>query len=319
MNEEQRRLINGYLDGILSEADEAVLNSWVKAAPENAATFADMVRLHDRLRAVIQAGPAANPDQVQPVRPASLADGYRAGRRWWPAGVAGGLAVLAAIVFIVLWSVNPPQASAASELDRLIDKATEAGDRSYVVRNLDPQPEQSEERRPPIDGATLHVRRPDQYVLVRKFPDGRPFVTGSDGEKSWSVPPNGAVRVSGDPLRFRGPVPGHQHGIPFADLRSDLVQLRDAYIVTPLGSDAAGKRGLLAIKKSVEYRGPNQVELWYDPVTGIIQRMVFAGMPKARGGPDSVAVELLEQRQLGNDFFKHQSHHAADRRVVEED
>lgn len=319
MNEEQRRLINGYLDGILSEADEATLNSWVKAAPENAAAFADMVRLHDRLRAVIQASPAANLDQVQPARPASLAAGYRAGRRWWPAGVAGGLAVLAAVVFIALWSVNPPHASAASELDRLIDKATEAVDRSYVIRNLDPQPEQPEERRPPIDGATLHVRRPVQYVLVRKFPDGRSFVTGSDGEKSWSVPPNGAVRVSGDPLRFRGPVPGHQHGIPFADLRSDLVQLRDAYIVTPLGSDAAGKRGLLAIKKSVEYRGPNQVEIWYDPATGIIQRMIFAGMPKARGGPDSVAVELLEQRQLGNDFFKHPSHHSADRRVVEED
>jgi hypothetical protein len=127
------------------------------------------------------------------------------------------------------------------------------------------------------------------------------------------------VRVSGDPLRFRGPVPGHQHGIPFADLRSDLVQLRDAYVVTRLGSDEAGKRGLLAIKKSTEYRGPNRVELWYDAATGVIHRMMFAGMPKARGGPDSVAVELLEQRELGNEFFRHQAHHAADRRVIEED
>jgi len=86
-----------------------------------------------------------------------------------------------------------------------------------------------------------------------------------------------------------------------------------------LDAGGAGNRGLLAVKKSAEYRGPNRVELWYDPATGVIHRMVFAGMPKARGGPDSVAVELLEQRDLGGDFFRHQTHHAADRRVIEED
>ena len=320
MNHDLRQLANSYLDGVLTEEQEGELNAWVKTAPENAPPFADMVRFHDRLHNVIRtettsvtrSEPIANSAPHRDARP----------RRYWRRGaLVSGLVALVAVVFVAVWSSNPPQASAATELDRLIDKATDAGDRSYVIRNIDARPEQPEERRPPIDGATLDVRRPDKYVLVRKFPDGRPFVTGSDGEKSWSVPPDGAgaVRVSGDPLRFRGPVPGHQHGIPFADLRSDLVQLRDAYIVTPLGSDAAGKRGLLAIKKSVEYRGPNRVELWYDPATGVIHRMVFAGMPKARGGPDSVAVELLEQRELGNDFFRHPAHHAADRRVIEED
>jgi hypothetical protein len=169
-------------------------------------------------------------------------------------------------------------------------------------------------------GAMLHVRYPDQYVLIQKFPDGRPFATGSNGERSWVIPPGGAtVRVSRDPMRFRGPVPGHQHGIPFVNLRSDLVQLLDAYTVSPLGPNAAGQRGQLAVKKSSDYRGPNRVELWYDADTGVIHRMVFAGMPKARGGPDSVAVELVDQRDLAADFFKHQSHQAPDRRVVEED
>jgi hypothetical protein len=305
---------------VLTDEQEGELNAWVKAAPENATAFADMVRFHDRLHNVIRAETtSATPGEPTAI-PAPARDDRP--RQYWRRGaLVSGLVAVVAVMFVAVWSSNPPQASAATELDRLIDRATDAGDRSYVIRNLDARPEQPEERRPPIDGATLHVRRPDQYVLVRKFPDGRPFVTGSDGEKSWSVPPAGAgaVRVSGDPLRFRGPVPGHQHGIPFADLRSDLVQLRDAYIVTPLGSDAAGKRGLLAIKKSVEYRGPNRVELWYDPATGVIHRMVFAGMPKARGGPDSVSVELLEQRDLGGDFFRHQTHHAADRRVIEED
>ena len=225
---------------------------------------------------------------------------------------------MVAIALTASWWSSPTPVNAATELDHLIEKA-DTRDRSYVIRNLDAQAEQPEDRRPLIDGATLQVRHPDQYVLTRRFPDGRLFVTGSDGERSWSVPPNGAVRVSGDPLRFRGPVPGNQHGIPFVNLRSDLVQLRDAYVVSPLGSDAAGKRGLLAVKKSAEYRGPNRVELWYDAKTGVIHRMVFAGMPKARGGPDSVSVELLEQRELGSDFFRHQTHHAADRRVIEED
>lgn len=318
MNHDLRQLVNNYLDGVLTEEQEGALNAWVKAAPENAAAFADMVRFHDRLHSVLRAE-TTSVTRNEPFANSVAALEAHPVRYWRRGAWVSGLVAFVAVVFVAIWMSNPPQASAATELDRLIQTATDAGDRSYVIRNLDARPEQLEERRPPIDGATLHVRRPDQYVLVRKFPDGSPFLTGSDGEKSWSVPPNGAVRVSGDPLRFRGPVPGHQHGIPFSDLRSDLVQLRDAYIVTPLGSDAAGKHGLLAIKKSAEYRGPNRVELWYDPASGVIHRMVFAGMPKARGGPDSVAVELLERQELGNDFFKHQSHHAAGRRVIEED
>lgn len=77
-------------------------------------------------------------------------------------------------------------------LDRLIEKA-DTRDRSYVVRSLDERPEESDERRPPLDGATLPVRYPARYLLVRRFPDGRAFVTGSDGERSWAVPPTGAV------------------------------------------------------------------------------------------------------------------------------
>lgn len=320
MNLDLQQLVNGYLDGVLTEEQEGELNAWVKAGPENATVFADMVHFHDRLHNVIRAQmPLATPHETT-ANPAPTHDSCPRG--YWRRGtLVSGLVAVVAVVFAAVWSSSPPQASAANELDRLIDKATDVGDRAYVIRNLDALPEQPDEQRPPIEGATLYIRRPSQYVLVRKFPDGRPFVSGSDGEKSWSVPPAGAgaVRVSGDPLRFRGPVPGHQHGIPFADLRSDLVQLRDAYVVTPLGSDATGKRGLLAIKKSSEYRGPNRVELWYDPATRVIHRMVFTGMPKARGGPDRVAVELLEQRDLGGDFFRHQTHHAADRRVIEED
>lgn len=307
-----RTLIHGYLDGVLTAADEATLNEWVKADPANAVEFAEAARLHDRLRSVFA------PAIAVAERPQVVG---RPGRGWRWSRWAGGIAALLLFGLFAVWWNTPTPLTAAAELDRLIERSEASGDRTYVIRTLDAASEPFDDRHPPIDGATLHVRSPDRYVLVRTFPDGRPFATGSDGERSWSAPPAGAgaVRVSGDPLRFRGPLPGNQHGIPFVNLRSDLVQLRDAYTVTPLPSDSAGRRGLLAEKKSAEFRGPRRVELWYDPASGVIQRMVFAGMPKARGGPDSVTVELTNQRELPADFFHHTAHHTPDRRVIEED
>jgi hypothetical protein len=305
-----RTLIHGYLDGVLTADEEVALNEWVKADPANTAEFATAVRLHDRLRA------AFAPATLPPLRPA--VPGTDPSRR---VGWLVGLAAVLLFGLYALWWLSPTPMTAAAELDRLIEGSAGSGDRTYVIRTLDSAPEQFDDRRPPIDGATLHVRSPDRYLLVRKFPDGRPFATGCDGERSWSVPPAGAgaVRVSGDPLRFRGPLPGHQHGIPFVNLRSDLVQLRDSYTVTPLPQDASGRRGLLAEKKSAEHRGPRRVELRYDPASGVIQRMVFAGMPKARGGPDALVVELVHAHELPADFFQHTAHHTPDRRVIEED
>lgn len=310
-------LINGYFDGLLSEAQLVELNAWLKEAPANVSLLAEFARLHDHLRSVVQSNTALTTPTPPPATTSRVRRRVRS-RRLWPISIFSLAVVLAVAVLIAYWLHTPVELSAAEELNRLIDQVADHRDRTYVIHNLDDKPEASDERRPPLDGAKLYVRFPEQYVLIRKFPDGRTFVTGCDGEHSWAIPPNGAVRVSGDLLRFRGPVPGHQHGIPFVNLRSDLVQLRDAYDISLLGG-AAGQRGLLAQKKSAEHRGPNRVELWYDPTTGVIQRMVFSGMPKARGGPDHVAVELLEQRDLGNDFFRHKTHHDANRRVVEED
>lgn len=298
-------LIHGYLDGTLTAAEEESLNTWIKAGSRNAAKFAEAARLHDRLACLCRS------------RATEPASAPRTARRWGRLAVA----VLAASVVFALWLWSPTrQVNAADELQRLIDAPHPPIDRVYRIDSLDPNPAPTEPRQPPIDGATLYVRAPDRYVLVRRFPDGRPYVTGYDGERNWDVPPGAApVRLSRDPLRFRWALPGHQHGIPFADLRSDLVQLRDAYTLSVLPTDAAGLKGLRAEKKSAEYRGPKRVELWYDGGTGVISRMTFGGLPRARGGPTSVAVNLIEQRDLGADFFRHDAHHTPDRRVIEED
>ncbi|MFO0936348.1 MAG: hypothetical protein U0798_07550 [Gemmataceae bacterium] len=310
MNDEIKQLAHRYLDQMVNPDEELVLNNWIKANPENARAFAELVGLHDRLSGLLQAKEIT----AEPIR-------LPLNSQWLSPMHPGAMTGIAAVLFLALgliWWSRPSSVSAATELDKLVQNA-DTRDRSYRIRNLDARPEAIDDRRPPIDGAELHVRHPDRYILIRSFPDGRQFVTGSDGESSWSIPPNGVVRVSHDPLRFRGPVPGHQQGIAFANLRSDLAQLRDAYHVTLLETNPQGQRGLLAVKKSPEFRGPNHVELWYDPTTGIIHRMVFQGMPRARGGPDSVSVELLTTTEKSTDYFTHAAHHTPDRRVIEED
>lgn len=296
-------LLNGYLDGSLTPVEQAELNAWVAADPANARRFAELARLHDRLGTLL--------------RPVRAAEPRRPRARRWSSAVVVAAGVLIAVLALA-W-LTPGTATAANELDRLIDRAA-PGDRTYRIRTLDEQPEAVNDRRPPIDGAILHVRAPDQYVLTRKFPDGRPFVTGSDGERSWSIPPepNRPVRVSHDPTRFRGPLPGNQHGIPFADLRSDLAEVREAYTLAKLPAEA-GFAGLRAVKKSREYRGANEIELRYAPATSVIHRMTFHGLPRNRGGPEGVAVELIEQRDLGPNFFRHEAHHEPTRKVVEEE
>jgi hypothetical protein len=305
-------LIHGYLDGRLSSEQEKELGDWVKASRENACAFADAIYLHDAMRnvAVMRRDYEATIATPRPQRTPSGARRVLIG-----AGLAG---IVAALLIIMFWT-NSSSAKAAAELQRLIQAPDVSTDRTYRINSLDPSPTPIEARQAPIDGATLYVRAPDKYVLVRHFPDGRKYVTGSDGERNWAAPPDGAVRLSRDPFRFRWPLPGHQHDIPFVNLRSDLVELRKSYDLATLPPQANGWKGLLAERKSPEHRGPQRVELWYGADTGVIHRMVFDGLSQARGGPKSVAIDFVNHDALAEDFFLHGSHHDPGRRVIEED
>jgi hypothetical protein len=305
-------LVDGHLDGILTPDETARLNDWIRADPANALVFSRMVRMHSQLRDLAVQTTWVPDTPATPAKPR---------RRWWRLPQACALVVA---VSMAAWLLFLQPVSAARELDRLIAANTveAAGiDRTYRIRNLDEVPEAIDPKRPPIDGATLQVRAPDNYVLVRLQPDGSRWTTGSDGETGWSVPPEGqgAVRVSRDPMRFRGPVPGHQSGIPFANLPADLAQLRVTYDLTLLSPSPEGWKGILARKRSTWDRGPREVEIRFDPKTGTIQRMTFQGMPKARGGPDKVRVELVGQNKVDTGYFGHDFHHATDRKVVVED
>lgn len=310
-------LINGYLDGMLTADQEAELNVWVKASSANAAIFAEWVAFDTRLAehcrnaSVIQTNAAGLQKTIRPLPVKRL---IRDKMKF-----AGGIAA-SILVLLMVFSWRPSsRLNASTELDRLIAIEPDSADRSYRITNLDPYPESVEERRPPLEGAMLHVRQPNSYVLERMFTDGSLFLTGCDGESSWALPPKGKVIVSRDLERFRGPLPGHQHGLPFVNLKSDLQQLREAYDLALLPEDQKkGLNGLVGFKKSHEYRGARQVLIWYDGKTGVIRKMQFEGLPQARGGPASVAVDLVDQGRKPDRYYQHSSHHDSNREVVED-
>ena len=321
MSRDADELINGYLDETLTSDQHAQLVAWLTAGSEHACRFADAVMLHDRMRTEFTANETGG-------IPVKFTHRARLSTRQMPrvAALAIAASVVVAATLMVWRSLGGSPADAAMvELDRIVDAAQQRGDRTYFISEV--HREMPVARAgvmwPPIDGALLYVRGPSSYVLVRGTSEESQFVTGYDGRHSWSVPPRGMVRVSTDSQRFRGAVPGQQHAIPFIDLRENLDLLRDAYDLRVIAPDQLtspdGTVGRLeATRKENIRRGPKRVVIWYDSQTNTILRMLFDRLPQAKDGPDSLVLELVDERNLGPTFFLHESHHDADRQVIHE-
>jgi hypothetical protein len=305
------KCISDYLDDCISDEDLMRLESWIKASAENRSYFVRESIFHDRLASRLRMASLIETDREKSSRrPFISFPAYRSRR------LLSGIAASLLLVFFSFWWLNTSELDAAAGLDQLIAKTSDLGDRTYSIGNLDRFPEKNDGRRPPIDGARLYVRGQQQYVLVRQFPDGRKFSTGFDGRQNWAAPPDGAVRLSNDPNRFRGPLPGHKHGVPFVDLKSDLIEIRNAFSVSFL----EGKNGMnrLFARKKRGVRGPRDILIQYDEQTGIIHEMIFRGLPQQQGGPSSVVLSLISQDTLDPSFFEHSFHHDPERQVVQE-
>lgn len=77
-------------------------------------------------------------------------------------------------------------------------------------------------------------------------------------------------------------------------------------------------KGLRGTRHSAAQGGPREIELWFDPATGQIHRLLLNGLPRGGGGPASLALELASTAALAPDFFHHQAHHEPSRRVEAE-
>jgi hypothetical protein len=301
-------LLHGHFDGTLDEFERAELGRLLATDATLADRFVDVAILehalaereewHEATRAVT----AAPPPPVSSPRRHRLALNARRS------------AVAAIVVVLLALSVNffSSSQTAAAALARIAEQA-HASDRQYVLHALE------RERSWAIDGAMLAVRDRSAYVL-RTLPekgDGR--IVGSDGSVAWSIPLTGPVRVSSDPGRFRGWLPGSQHGVPFLADALDVESLAATYELRFAESSTSGRASVRATRKPDARRGPRAFTIDYDPVTFDILRMQLDGLPRARGGPESVELVLESHTALAADYFSHEHHHARDRRVVRDD
>ncbi len=321
-------LINGYLDDMLTAQQHAELSEWIQSDPEHARQFAESVMLHDRLRGEF-GYPHDLPRIDEPANKVPLtAYSIRS------LSMLATAASVALIGFFFLWG-NFGQSSVSAamrELDRIIEKNVRFGDRTYQisVENVLAPPRRGkrksneEEQRPPkvsLDGAIVHVRSGNQFVLIRKDNNGEPFITGSDGQTSWAVRSKGPVRVSHDLTRFHRDLPGHENATPLTNIHEGLEHLRQTYDVQFLpigpeeyhGRDNEAYRMLVAIKKPKQ-RGPQRVEIVYESNSGCIRDMRFIQMPHGTDLLD-LRMTLVEEQQLDSDFFAHHFHHPRDRTV----
>ena len=329
-----RELIDGYFDDNLTESQQTALLDWLKADPEHARIFASESILHDQLRNALSVD-----RDLTDLGEVKASSEQKRSTSWLPKSfvptplwsTAATIAVLLTGLAIVWLSPGPSAASAAfRELDRIIVNNIQSKDRTYEIvvedvvvpaRRDKRSPEVHRPPKPPLDGATLHLREDRQFVLIRQTNDGLPFITGSNGQQSWAVNARGPVKVSQDVRHFDHDLPGHETSIPLTNLQEGLERLKQSYDLqfSTLGPEeyeaqnGEDARLLMAVKKP-KVRGPQRVEIAYDSKTGRILHIRFVQMPY---GPDrlDLRLSLVNENELALDFFEHSSHHTPDRRI----
>jgi len=342
MSENKAALIWAYLDGQLSPADQVQLEDWLRESSDHRAEFARAAMLHDRLRGLLGTGdevlgpqevPSAKPADALVQRGATLKHGIR-----WAISIT---AIAAAVIFgLVLWqgTASSELRAAVVDLQRLNDWSRRLESRSFRIRILDDRPQPDKGRRGrdkleptvspppkrPLDGALLHARGENQFVLEQQDPREGVFLAGCDGEIGWSVSPQGAARTSKDLNQFNRDAPGHEHQLPLNSLFASLDRLEAAYriqIFPAAESDGVAapeaKSLLVAIKKRGQ-RGSERFEVTYESGSGRILGMRIIDMPY---GPRRLDLELNLEAEgtLDQDFFEHMSHHDGSHPIVSED
>ena len=255
-----RALAHAYLDGTLAEEDRVRFEQMLASDDDAARELARLVLLHDALDREFTSGDLVartvrfdaqldtrldtHVDQQQNARTTKQ-------RAWLQRRVFVAATLLLAVGLAWIFATTGRDASASDVLARIVE-ALRSGDRTYVLRAIEGDGRMRrreaafplQEKRPPapIDGALVFLRNPASFVLVRRDAEGREVVSGSDGASAWIVPAEGAVRVSEDPARFRGALPGGRLNIPFIDPHADLSTLARNYdIVVQKPAPAAGR------------------------------------------------------------------------------
>ena len=310
--------------GRANDAERHALSETLATSPEAQTRFLDHLSLQAMLVEEAKSGsltadPAAYFGNLEAAPIASIGK-----RRWFPAAIAAILLALVSLAAL-LW---PSRASAG--LDQVLQAFDQPKDRTYrlhVLEEGEPVSRSPERGRfPPsasLDGAKLSLRGSRQFVLEQTLPNSDTRILGCDGTMNWSVRGQGPVRTSHDLSRFAGGLAGNRQDLAFLDLRSQLEELKSRYDLEWFAGksqfDKDGNlKGLHGIRRSNTQGGAKEIELWYEPESGLIHRLILDGLPRRNGGPTKLAFILESETSLPSDHFHHESHHEPGRQVIEE-
>lgn len=298
------------LDGELSRDEQVIINEALRSDPAALEAYCRQMRMHALLAWRAGAGASIAPDAGEKV----VAFSARPRFLGWASWAAAALVMFGVIFF----AFAPKPATAA--VNRMIE-AMQRGDRSYTISVLkgDARMAMHNGRTLTYEGAILHVRDARQFVLLRPIIEGGSRITGSDGVVNWDIIGDGPVKISRDLKRFRGGLPGDQQDAPFLDLAGHLTGLKSGYdIRLSVVPEEPSHARLTAVKKSGEVRGPHEMDFTFRRASGVIVALELRGLPRAKGGPETLHLALTGEAPLPADFFTHTPHHEPDRRVQDE-
>ncbi len=255
-------------------------------------------------------------------------------RRYVGPAIRWGTAAMIIIGITVLLTSLPPNKAMAT-IDQMISAIENAGDRTYSIIVRDQKTGRRDRggggaegersgrpERAVLDGATLYLRGKGKYVLYRYTRSNQAVINGSDGQTNWLIRPRHTVLVSNDLQAFRIPMPGDLANLLTLDFSHTLQQIRERYKIKYLGTvpveqgQEASWAYLHATRQNRRFKGPRVIRIWAHPDTGLLRRIEFADI-RLQGNPEpkKLILDLVDQKQLPNDWFTHSAHHPADAEV----
>jgi hypothetical protein len=306
--------------GSADDSQRAELNHLLTISPENRRRFLNHTALHGLLICESRSGLLSEDRLILKRRSKIFFElaSKRLVEYWLPTAAFLIVFCLAAITLV------PPKAAAA--LDRVILAMNTSGDRAYQIRVLEQQSDlavtlEEAGRFPPskyLDGATLWLRGEGEFVFQQMLPNGQTRTIGSDGKEGWSLRSNGPVHVSPEPMRFGRAIFARNGEFAFLDLRSQLEELKRLYRMEWIDQKSYGLWKIRGIRRSQNQGGSREIELWFDPETNLVDRMILRGLPRASGGPQSIEIQLCSTDPMPPNFFKHAAHHDHNRLILTE-
>lgn len=237
------------------------------------------------------------------------------------------------LVVVLIQLLLPQTTSATSGFDRVVSAFLDDGDRAYSIQfTMQKTEDDDDSGRPPADaerphsmhrrgpgklnGATLYLRGAAQYAFEIKLPDDKSVWIGQDGQHAWAVRPNGAVLLSKDRDAFHLPFFEEMTTIPLIDVRDTLQTARQGYELDPPKKvtldDGRSADYFVAHREGQEGRRPQRIELWADPQTGLLYRLVCSKMHFGGVVCLQLRMDYLDGKTLPADWFEYRGHAPSD-------